>query len=231
MKRFVVGDIHGNFKALEQVLKRSKFNYEEDLLIILGDVCDGYSDSYLVVEELLKIKNYEFIIGNHDVWFMNHMANGWADYIWLSQGGENTKTSYEDNGYAYCKFPQTHKDFFNNGRYYYELDDMLFVHGGFDYPKHPSECSIETLTWDRSLIDRAKNGLVIRGWDKVFVGHTTTEREGSFPVAYDTEEGAELTQVDCGAGWNGRLCIIDIDTDEIFLSDYAKELNPVYNDE
>lgn len=221
MKRFVVGDIHGNYKALMQVLKKSKFNYEKDMLIILGDICDGYGDSYEVVEELLKINNVVFIIGNHDVWWMNHMANGWADNIWLNQGGEETRKSYENAGYDYKKIPKAHRDFYDNGRYYYELDEMLFVHGGFDYPKHPSECSVETLTWDRELIERAKNGLIIRGWDKVFVGHTTTEREGAEPVAYDTAEGAELIQIDCGAGWKGRLCIYNIDSDEYFLSDYA----------
>lgn len=225
MARYVLGDVHGNFKALKQILEMSKFDYKKDLLIVLGDVCDGYNESYYVVEELLKVKNCVFIIGNHDVWFMNHMANGWAEHIWLSQGGKETRESYKSNGYSYNKFPQSHKDFFNNGRYYYELDYMLFVHGGFEYPKHPSECSVETLTWDRDLIDRAKNGLIIRGWDKVFVGHTTTEREGAEPVAYDTEEGAELIQVDCGAGWNGRLCMINIDTDETFLSDFARDLN------
>ncbi|KKK74247.1 hypothetical protein LCGC14_2885670, partial [marine sediment metagenome] len=135
MKRYIIGDIHGNYKALKQVLKRSKFNYEKDFLIIIGDVVDGYSCSYEVVEELLKIKDKVFIIGNHDVWWMNHMANGWAENIWLWQGGRATRESYESHGYHYKKLPQAHKDFFNNGVYYYELDDMLFVHGGFDYPR------------------------------------------------------------------------------------------------
>ena len=225
MKRYAVSDIHGNLKALKQVLDISKFDYQEDLLIVLGDVCDGYNESYEVVEELLKIKNCVFIIGNHDEWFMDHINTGFAGHIWLSQGGENTLKSYKGKGYSGRNFPKSHKDFFSNGRYYYELDEMLFVHGGFNYPKHPSECSVENLIWDRELIERANNGLVIRGWDKVFVGHTTTEREGSEPVAYDTREGAELIKIDCGAGWEGRLCLYNIDTDEYILSDYARELN------
>ena len=82
MKRYVIGDIHGNYKALVQVLENSLFNYEEDMLIVIGDVVDGYNCSYQVVEELLKIKNLVFIIGNHDVWWMNHMKNGWAEEVW-----------------------------------------------------------------------------------------------------------------------------------------------------
>lgn len=156
-------------------------------------------------------------------WFMSHIANGWAEDVWLRQGGEETRKSYKSNGYYYGKFPDTHKEFFNDGCYYYELDHMLFVHGGFDYPKHPSECSIANLTWDRELIERFKNGLEVKEWDKIFVGHSTTEREGAEPVAYDSGEGcAELINIDCGAGWKGRLCLYNIDTDEYVLSDYAK---------
>lgn len=229
MKRYVIGDIHGNYKALTQVLRKSLFSYEEDMLIVIGDVVDGYSCSYQVVEELLKIKNLIFIIGNHDVWFMNHMASGWAEEIWLSQGGEETIKSYENKGYYYNKLPQSHKDFFNSGVYYYELDNMLFVHGGFSYPNHPKEDTVEMLTWDRGLIERAKNGLRIKGWDKIFVGHTTTESQGAEPIAYQQDGYGKLVQIDCGAGWSGRLCIYNIDSDQCFLSDYAKTLNLLGN--
>ncbi len=228
MKRYVVGDIHGNYKALKQVLKRGKFDYKKDLLIVLGDVVDGYSDAYDVVEELLKIKNLVFIIGNHDVWWMNHMASGWAERIWLMQGGENTKKSYKSNGYYYGKLPKSHKDFFNNGVYYYELDGMIFVHGGFDYPKMPKDEDIKILTWDRELLWRAKSGLKIKEWKKVFLGHTSTERDGSKPEIIDIYDGkyAKVINVDCGAGWKGKLCLMNIDTEEYFLSDYALKLNP-----
>lgn len=222
-KRYAVSDIHGNNKALKQVLKESKFDYKKDELIVIGDVCDGYNESYEAIEELLKIKNVTFIIGNHDVWFMNHMANGWAEDIWLNQGGEATRNSYKSNGYHYGKMPQSHKDFFNNGCYYHELGDMLFVHGGFDYPKHPSECSIKNLTWDRIFLERCRNGLKVNGWNKVFIGHTTTESEGAKPLIMNFhEDTATVINVDCGAGYKGRLCLYNIDTDEYFLSDYAK---------
>ena len=164
MKRYVIGDIHGNYKALKQVLNISKFDYEKDLLIIIGDVIDGYYESYEVVEELIKIKNKVFIIGNHDVWFMNHIKNGWAEDIWLSQGGKATRYSYESHEYFYKKMPEEHKKFFNEGIYYYELDGILFVHGGFNYPKLPKDSTIEELTWDRELIERMKSGLKIKEW-------------------------------------------------------------------
>lgn len=42
MRRFVVGDIHGAHKALVQCLERSGFNRDEDFLVSLGDLCDGW---------------------------------------------------------------------------------------------------------------------------------------------------------------------------------------------
>ena len=68
MRHFVMGDIHGAFHALKQCLERSSFDYKHDVLICLGDVCDGWPQTYECVEELLKIENLIFILGNHDFW-------------------------------------------------------------------------------------------------------------------------------------------------------------------
>jgi len=222
MRRFIVSDIHGNLKAMKEVFKKVKFDKKKDFLIIIGDVVDGYNCSYEVVEELIKVKNKVFIIGNHDMWWMNHMSTGWAERIWLSQGGRATKDSYKEKGYGYGKLPKGHQEFFNNGVYYYELDEMLFVHGGFHYPTHPKDTSNEVLVWDRSLLERAKNGLKVKEWKKIFVGHTTTENDDAKPSVGGHEDGAKIINVDCGAGWKGRLCLWDIDTDEYVLSEFAE---------
>jgi serine/threonine protein phosphatase 1 len=95
MRTLVIGDIHGNYKGLMQALERANFDYEKDTLISLGDVVDGHSQSYEVVEELLKIKNLIAIKGNHDDWF-NHWflhnvhGSGWG------QGAKATGMSYLD---------------------------------------------------------------------------------------------------------------------------------------
>ena len=163
------------------------------------------------------------------VWFMNHIETGWAEDIWLKQGGANTIKSYKSHGYKYNSMPKTHTDFFNKGVYYYELNNMLFVHGGFDYPTMPWDDTMENLVWDRELLNRAKCGLKIKEWKKVFLGHTSTEMHGSTePAIIDMHPGkfAKVFQIDCGAGWRGKLCLMDIDTEEYFLSDLALELNP-----
>ena len=66
MKRFCIGDIHGGYKAMLQVLKEAKFNYQNDLLICLGDVADGWPETPECFDELLKVKHLIYVIGNHD---------------------------------------------------------------------------------------------------------------------------------------------------------------------
>ena len=66
MNTFVIGDIHGRIEALQEVLLSSTFDYDKDKLIILGDIVDGGANSKDCVDELLKIKNTVFVLGNHD---------------------------------------------------------------------------------------------------------------------------------------------------------------------
>jgi hypothetical protein len=57
MRKFVMGDIHGAHRAMLQCFERSGFDDQNDLLIQLGDVADGYPEIHECVEELLQVKN------------------------------------------------------------------------------------------------------------------------------------------------------------------------------
>ena len=262
MRVFAVGDIHGRFEALKEVLVKCKFNYEKDKLIILGDIVDGGYNTDCVIEELLKIKNKILLMGNHDEWLLNHIKTGWAEEMWLQQGGVNTLRSYggkvkeadyiTDNSIintTNIKIPVTHQEFLNTAKYWHIENNMLFVHGGFD-PNIPIENNTKhDLVWDRSLIEYAREGNVIKGYDKVFIGHSTTQiieknffnfkckdcgyewspfkskckkcqsknifysRGKTEPIIYQN-----LYCLDCGSGWNGRLCIYDINNEKYWLS-------------
>ena len=53
-KTFVIGDIHGAYRALLQCLEKSRFDYQQDTLICLGDVSDGWPETSQAVDELLE---------------------------------------------------------------------------------------------------------------------------------------------------------------------------------
>ena len=126
MRTFVIGDIHGAYKALLQCFVRAGFNYDCDRLIVLGDVCDGYWEVRQCIDELLKVKSCDLVIGNHDLWALDWATQGIAPDIWTSQGGKQTIASYGGE-----RMPQTHIDFLKGGKPLIEVGNMLFVHGGY----------------------------------------------------------------------------------------------------
>ena len=230
IKRYVIGDIHGRLKALKQVLNKCKFDYKNDKLIVLGDIVDGGYNTYEVIEELLRIRNIVLILGNHDCFFLNHIKSGWKEEIWIGQGGANTLRSYgaevEESGTwdersviktSEMNIPVTHQHFLNTGVFYYVEDNMIFIHAGINpkIPKLSSQSEFD-LTWDRELINYARRGNKVQDYDKVFIGHSTTENinGGLKPIRYKN-----LYCMDTGAGWTGKLTIMDIDSEEFWQSD------------
>ena len=216
---YVIGDIHGAFMALEQCLQRANFQYDTDHLICLGDICDGWPDTRKCVDELLKIKNLTYIIGNHDVWFMAWLKSNTVEDLWIKQGGEATLISYQDG------IPSTHKEFFDTAVYYFISNNRLFVHAGFDPGISMLEQTIRTLTWDRTLIQKAWELLIhevktkLTPFDEVYLGHT--------PIPFHRPiESCNIWMMDTGAGWSGVLSMMDINTKQVFTSDAVLSLYP-----
>lgn len=226
MARFVIGDIHGHHKALLQVLEKSKFDYEKDKLIALGDVCDGWPFVWECVEELMKIKNLIYILGNHDRWAFEWTTCGIVTPLWTDQGGKATIKSYQDHG---GQMPQSHIDFFNHAILKYVEDNKLFVHGGIDVNVPLDQQPADILLWDRFLIKQAKAyghnrpNYKLTEFDEIFIGHTPT-------LLFDTIDPIHFCEVmdcDTGAGWTGgRLTLMDIDTHEFWQSDFVETFYP-----
>jgi len=216
---FVIGDIHGSYRALLQCLSISGFNYQADTLICLGDVSDGWPETSQAVGELLKVRNLIYILGNHDFWTLDWMETGYADSVWLSQGGQATVDSYM------AIVPESHLALFRQGMPYYIYQNKLFVHAGINADRPLTSQGIQTFLWDRNFARKAqaldaidkKNRLT--EFDAVFIGHTPIKENQ--PVKY-----CEVWMMDTGAGWSGRLSMMNIDTNECFVSDPVPDLYP-----
>lgn len=250
MRTFVIGDIHGGYKGLVQVLERSGFDYDNDRLIQLGDVADGWSEVWECVEELLKIKNLIAIRGNHDEWFNSFLTNGNHPVHWL-QGGYGTLTSYirnserklfvnhEMGGYSSnltnYDIKDSHLEFFRNQKAYFLEGGRLFVHGGFNRHLPLEEQEEFIFAWDRDFWlqalshsnmkseSRDKYEFKIRGGIKeVFLGHTPTQHWGTdIPM---NAGGQKVWNLDTGAAFKGKISIMNIDTKEYWQSDPLHEL-------
>ena len=224
MRKFVIGDIHGRLDAFLNVLEQVSFDHDEDLLITLGDYCDGGVDTKGVVDQLLKIKNRVNILGNHDYWFLKWLHQDHPNDIWLRQGGKATLRSY---GYSYFgvdpvleKIPKDHYEFFCTLRTWYEDEDAIYVHGGFSTKKGIERTSTWDAIWDRDLITceyaRAKCGAdPIWNGKLIIVGHTCSQVLRSY--ATDKKEDKDLPIIlpnivglDTGAGHGAKLTIMEL---------------------
>jgi serine/threonine protein phosphatase 1 len=219
MRRFVIGDIHGASIALKQCLERSDFDYRNDHLIALGDVCDGWPETREAIDELLKIKNLTYILGNHDFWTLEWMKYGMAEDVWLDQGGMATLRSYNHTP------DPVHMNFLDEALPFFQLDDKLFVHAGFDPLRPIEQQGIQTFLWDRNLsriaLDLYSKGIHSRltGYDEVYIGHTPV------PFGMPIHTGG-VWLMDIGAGWSGVLSMMDIDTKDMYISDPVPTLYP-----
>jgi len=235
MKKFVIGDIHGSNKALLQVLEKSGFDKESDLLISLGDIADGWDEVPECVDTLLSIKNLISIRGNHDVWCYDWFKYGRTPIIWAEQGGRATMSAYVRTGQL---TEESHREFWNN-QIDYHIDDenRLFIHGGWDYmegfprgaelPVNAGSIAKEC-HWDRSLLEGARSAFgdknrpgkfkALEQFKEIYIGHTAMNGE--------PKQFGNLWNMDTGAGWNGQLTIMDIDSKEFWQSDFTTVLHP-----
>lgn len=251
MSKYVIGDIHGAYKALIQCLERCHFDNDNDTLIILGDVADGWDEVFECVEHLLTIKNLITIMGNHDDWFIGFLSTGLHPVNW-TQGASATAKSYlkhlgEDKshlvrftgagfitGLFTDDIPPAHQKFFKKMSRFYTLrteeEYLCFVHGGFnrweliDY-QHP-----QTLMWDRELWNQAKSCKVdiklktTDDFSHIFIGHTQVG-DWRNPECHPVTCGG-VTNLDTGAGWSGKLTIMNAITKQYWQSDLVTKLYP-----
>jgi serine/threonine protein phosphatase 1 len=230
-RTLVIGDIHGSYKALKQILERAKVTLN-DQLIFLGDYVDGWGQSPEVVNYLMQLKhthNCIFIRGNHDDLLMSWLKTGEYNELWFNHGGRITTEKYNllsqdviEKQIAFLEGLQ---------EYHLDVHNRLFIHAGFtslNGIKH--EHFRRLFFWDRTLwetalsldksleVDDPKYPKRFTHYKEIFIGHTPVTRIGkTTPV-----QMANVWNVDTGAAFKGPLTILDADTKEFWQS------NPVY---
>ncbi len=221
MRTFVLGDIHGGYRALLQCLRRSGFDNERDRLIFLGDAGDGWSQSPECVHELRQVRDLVHILGNHDFWAIGWLSAGVTPPMWLDQGGRATIEAYQRDAWVGEK--AEHLEFLRGARLYFQDGaGRLFVHGGIEPGKPLSDQDGETFLWERHLFDTVSG---VPGFRQVYIGHTPTIFADTMePLNHGGDDN--IWRLDTGAGWYGKLTIMDVETGEFWQSDVVKDLYP-----
>jgi serine/threonine protein phosphatase 1 len=234
-RTFVIGDIHGALKALDQVIAKLKLK-ADDTLIFLGDYVDGWSQSAQVIERLMQLETQYhciFIKGNHDAWVEGWLRGEPSETTWLNNGGAQSIASYEHIDAARRL---VHLNFYERmPGYYIDDENRLFIHAGFTSMHGPErERFTANYYWDRTLWEMAiimdmrvkKHSKLypkrLLLYKEIYIGHTPT-------INYDVEvpmHACNVWNVDTGAAFYGRISALNIKTKKFWQSDPVRELYP-----
>ncbi len=234
-RTFVIGDIHGGYLALVQLIEKLQLT-EKDRLIFLGDYVDGWSQSFEVVQYLISLKSKckcIFLRGNHDYWMQRWLETGHRSDKWLRKGGDLTIRAYDQRGGV---DKEAHLQFFRGMKNYYkDHKNRLYIHAGFTSLKGPRKKKkfrknyVEDRTlWEMALALKDQRPHIdfyprrLKLFNEIFLGHTPT-------VRFDTTEPMHAQNVwnlDTGAAYHGPVSAMNVDTKELFQSDPVQQFYP-----
>ncbi|MEJ2284331.1 MAG: metallophosphoesterase family protein [Desulfobacterales bacterium] len=208
-KIFAIGDIHGCYDQLLELLKKIPVDYKQDTLVFMGDYIDRGPKSVEVVDFLIKLKHRLpgtiFLKGNHEDMLQKYL-DGTDRFTYLLNGGQQTLDSYlsRSTHTGAHPIPPDHMDFFKSLRLVYETDDYIFVHAGLR-PKVPVDSQqTEDMLWirDKFLYSRYDFG------KPVIFGHT--------PLGEPLVESNKIG-IDTGAVYGNELTCVQL-PDRIFYT-------------
>ena len=131
---FAIGDVHGCFDTLRELVESAIQLNKADMLILLGDYIDRGSQSKLVLDYLIWLLNEGYNIiplkGNHEAMLTDAIKDNYYLWIWLYNGGDATLYSF--NIHSVNELESSYVDFLKGLPLYYQLGDFYFVHAGFN---------------------------------------------------------------------------------------------------
>ncbi|WP_445664950.1 metallophosphoesterase family protein [Fodinibius sp. AD559] len=172
-KYIAIGDIHGCFHSMKALLEKLEPYYDRQFVFV-GDYIDRGPGSKQVVDYLLDFKkrvDCVFLRGNHEQMLLDAFQQNKKD-MWFMNGGRATIESYEPEGDD-MKLPDSHREFYENTRLYYETENYFFVHAGLSPAKTiadsiEDENVVREFLWERSHLNAFETP-----WEKTVVfGHT-----------------------------------------------------------
>lgn len=143
----VIGDIHGCFHTLKNLVKKIRTRYKEIEIFTVGDLVDRGNFSYEVVE-YIKNEDIKFTLGNHDYMMYNFINNPSSDAgkPWLYNGYETTLISYR----KHFEKLNEHLEFIISHPLFFNLEDCFISHAGIS--KHMKKYLPKNILGDLSKL-------------------------------------------------------------------------------
>jgi len=123
----VIGDIHGCYFTLKELVNQIKQKYPDIEIYSVGDLVDRGKNSYEAVDFIIS-ENIKFTAGNHDYMFYHfiHHPGSELGRIWIYNGSETTVNSYSDR----VEEMYHHLDVIIKAPLFFDLPDCFICHAG-----------------------------------------------------------------------------------------------------
>ncbi len=168
-RKIVVGDVHGCFLTLKNLLFDVVKIGSDDMIYFLGDLIDRgprVKQTVDFVMDLWKKKRAISIRGNHEEMLLNSLKDSMALKNWEYNGCSTTLSGFNVNHPK--DIPVTYLHFFETMPLYVELENYVLVHGDLDFDADDPFKNPYYMVWGRST--KAVPEKI--GMRKVVVGHT-----------------------------------------------------------
>lgn len=192
-RTIVIGDIHGCYDELLELLSQLELQ-EEDFLLSLGDIVDRGNKSREVYHFFKSRPNSKVLMGNHERKHLHQILN-YAQEIVQSQFGEE-----------YPAF----LDWLQNLEYYHETPEAIIVHAAFE-PNRPLQAQREDVLSGSTSGERYLEQQLPAGT------YWTDHYQGNKPVIYGHHVVGDRPKIinntygiDTGACHGGYLTAVEL---------------------
>lgn len=214
-----IGDIHGCFEQLKQLIEEKIRLTIYDKLVFLGDYIDRGPESKEVIDFIIDLKDKGFDIialsGNHEQMLLDAWEEEDFTGIWMINGGKATLKSF---GIKTVKdLDPLYLNFFRSLKLMAEIKNYLFVHAGFnDEIEHPFEDTYHMIWKCRQKYSHVlfKDKTIVHGHCTIPSATCDTRIIANDPVI-NLDSGCVYTDF---KGY-GRLTALDLYSREIFYAE------------
>ncbi|WP_455045731.1 metallophosphoesterase family protein [Leptotrichia trevisanii] len=215
---FVMSDIHGQYDLFLKMLGKIDLK-REDLLVIMGDICDRGEKSYEIYMKCMKMiklgYNLKFILGNHEDMLLEDLENDYpiryeTEYSIFRNSKyfdkKNMKNWHEENFGAEIEWLV---EWLKNCPLVIFGNENIFVHAGLDLQTALAEQERETVLWTREEFWLMENVELeeYRG-KNIYFGHTPNINGR---ISQKTDK---ISGIDCGAFFTHFLGCVEVKSKE-----------------
>ena len=205
---FAIGDVHGCYSELIQLLEFSPIK-ESDQLVLLGDYVDRGPDSARVIQFLVEESERRDIAtlkGNHELMMASARHDISSRRSWAMCGGDATWDSYcrEYGAGGLDVVPDTHWAFIQSCLPFFETANHVFVHAALCGDLPLDEQPDYMLYWESfNSITPLESGKI------VVCGHSS-QKDG---IPKNIGHAICIDTWACGSGW---LTCLNVDTGKYY---------------